>query len=244
MMIGKRVLDDVAAQLTQRGEKTFRRADAGHGMHASQCGQEIRSAQVEGVVQIPHAGGPDLEAELADIRCAIHRTQIHRAGARHRFPQRPCRQAQAIAPATPAIDEQDFEIAVELVVLQSVVADQHVAIVGLQQQPPGAGAVRPRRHRQMGATGNERWLIAYFIGVAGFRDQHRPVRGVSAIATAQHAGTMPFLPEQFRQPDHERRFAGTADCQIAHHHDGDRQTCARAVQLAVSVEARAGAVQS
>ena len=77
---------------------------------------------------------------------AVHDDGIDRSRGATRLAQRAGGQQQAVAEAALAVDDRDLDVARQRVVLQAVVAHQHVASRAAEQRLGGGDAVGARPH--------------------------------------------------------------------------------------------------
>ncbi len=130
-------------------EEALRIADAGDGMHA--LAREIaQRAPPRRIRQCHRRVATQAHGNFAGLgRAAVADTKIHAGEPRHRFAQRSGRQQAAIAEAAFAVDHADFHIAVQPVMLQTVIGNDHIDIdLSQQYLTNGGGAIPADRDRR------------------------------------------------------------------------------------------------
>ncbi len=150
--------------------------------------------------------------------------------------QRPGRQRPAVAESPVAVDDDDFTVPAQCIMLQAVVADNHVA-AGFDQEPRRLGPRAADRDRQPRAAREQQRLVADRRGVV--RRRHQPCAGGgAAIAAARDSRPASGFGEARREPGDQRRLAGAADAQVAD--DDDRARHLSRLAQTVPVEPAAG----
>ena len=160
----------------------------------------------------------------------VHASQPPRTGSR----SGPARQQAAIAEAALAVDDHDLALAHQREVLQSIVADDDVGAIA---QPPSgrrdpvASDEHRRRARRASSSGSSPTSRGRLCRVTRVTPR-RP----AAVAARDDGHAHPGGSEPGGQPGDQRRLAGAADGEIAHHHHGcghlDAMPQAHAVQQA------------
>ena len=154
----------------------------------------------------PHAkcAGPRLGA--------VHHRRIHAATGR--LTQRTGRKQQAVAKTALVLDG-DFEISLQAVMLQSVVAENHVtASMGCEQRACGGGAIRADPHRAPRTLGEQPRLIADVCGIVTLA--HRAGSGVGpAVPSAENSGASPLRAQGFDEREDQRGFPRAPDRQVS-----------------------------
>jgi hypothetical protein len=127
------------------------------------------------------------------------------------------RQQEAVA-AEPMIEHDQFSVAREAVMLQAVVADDHVDFaMRSAQRLRGGHAVRANPHRRTGAARDQQWFVAADPRRRHGRNRRRRPHA-RAVAARHHAGCEPGGAQRFNKRDHGWRLAGPADGHVADHH--------------------------
>ena len=161
---------------------------------------------------------------FAESRGAVGFRQVDHAEvavgrARDRFPQRTGRHQTLIAVSARAINHFDFHVALQAIVLQSIVADDDIASCG-DQRLRRSDAVAVDAHTGAGLACDEHGLVAT---IGGWRRRIHPARlplAATAITAAGHAGLEAGRAQPLHQRDRQRGLAGTAGGDVAHHDDG------------------------
>ena len=124
----------------------------------------------------------------------------------------------AIAQAARGIDQHQFEISGQAVVLQAVVTEDQVQRLGRQQGRHRATAIRINHQRHAAALHNQQRLITGHA--SGLISLHAPgqLRRLRAIAATDHTDAQPLTAAMLDQPENHRGLAGAADGDIADHH--------------------------
>ena len=176
MMIGKGMRLETKAKPGQMIEEALRLADAGHGVQAQSRefggwhGWRRRSrAWKRSPARVMRKSPPARDQSLAT-------TRIDRPQARLRLAQGPGRQRPAIPEAAP-VEHGNLHVARKAVVLQTVVAENHVAVrMRGQQRPAGGDAIPADKDRAAGAAADQQRFVAnQFGGAIGrrLRPRHR-----------------------------------------------------------------------
>jgi len=148
-------------------------------------------------------------AKCAGLRLgAVHDRRIHAATGR--LAQRTGRKEQAVA-KTAVILDRDFEISLQAVMLQSIVAEKHVAAgVGCEQRACGSSPIRADPHRTPRTLGKQQRLVADLRGIVTL--PHRAGSGVGpAVAPAENSGTQPLRAQGFDEREDQRGFPRASD---------------------------------
>ena len=146
----------------------------------------------------------------------VHHYRVHLVEPRGRLAQRAGRQAPAVAEAAHAVYHDDLNVARERIVLQSVVADDHLAV--RFQQSDGVGPCSPDCDGYRHAPADHDSLVAHLLRtVNGLDSARRPAR--ASIAAQRDADPKPAAFQLAGQPHDERRLAGAADGEVADHDD-------------------------
>ncbi|MNV06694.1 hypothetical protein D3C71_970890 [compost metagenome] len=214
----------------QRREEAFRVADAGRRRNAGlPCigGQRARCPvfDVAGVARFqPHAhragAGVARVGRAAIWRADVGDDHIHLAQAAGRFPQGAGGQQPAVAHAA-LILHHDFHITGQGQVLQAVVGDNHVHLgVGFQQGLGRQRAFGVHGHRGVRGARNQCGFVAKAGGLQGADADSGLRADLHAVAPADHAGRKPTCAQRLHGGNHHGRLAGTANIDVAHHHDG------------------------
>ncbi len=143
---------------------------------------------------------------------------------RHRFAERSRRQQAPVSEAAGAVDDRDLDVTGERVVLESVIAEDHVA--GVLEQTNRISATHADRDRHFELSRQQQGLVAH--GRSRIRRRHEPGGATLAPVTAKrHADTQFAMRKLPCKPDAERRLAGTADSQVADDDDRTPRPVAR-----------------
>jgi hypothetical protein len=103
-------------------------------------------------------------------------------------------------------------------VLQTVIGQNDVGTL-IYQYPGSARPISRDTDETTRATSDNYWFIADLDGIAR-RRYHDPVfLATTPIAPADDPGPVTGTREPVSEPDHDRRFAGSADGQIANNND-------------------------
>ena len=122
------------------------------------------------------------------------------------------------------IDDDDFDIAPQAVMLQAIVADNDIAIrMGGEQRISCRDAIAADKKSDLGARRNQHRFIADFDRIAQRPDLERAALGPT-IAAADHARHVARKAQLLDQPDDKRCFAAAADADIADDDDRHRQS--------------------
>ena len=164
----------------------------------------IDSEQTRG--REPHAkcAGPCLRA--------VHHRRIHTATGG--FAQRTGRKEQAVA-ETALILDRNLEISLQAVMLQSIVAENHVAAsVGREQRAGGGGAICADPHRAPRTPGKQQRLVADLRGIVTLA--HRAGSGVGpAVPPAENSGAQSLRAQGFDEREDQRGFPCAPDGQVS-----------------------------
>ena len=167
MMVGKGMRREGDAQFLQVLEKALRMADTGHGMNVGfveVCGsgclvgaqQIVKDLTIESHLILPFA-------RLA----AIHYNCINCLQARYRFAQRTSGEHTSVSKAPLSVDDRDFNITLQAIMLQAVIAKHDIALrIGLQCRLSRGEAIRAYPHRAYIAMRHQKGLIPDLCGRA------------------------------------------------------------------------------
>ena len=166
MVIGKRMIFAAQTQRLQRLKETPRIADAGQRMQPAAAAQAFGRASLLRIVEAIEAAG--LQRHVESRRRGgkpgfqiIANNRVDRSKPPQRFAQRPDRQTPAVAGAAPVENDQ-FDIASQPVVLQAVVAEQDIDLrVRRQQGRPRRRTLPPDADRHATAPGEQQRFIAH-----------------------------------------------------------------------------------
>ncbi len=153
------------------------------------------------------------------------------------------REPPPIAEATLSVDHHDLAIARQGVVLQAVIAHDHVA-ARLGQKPRSCRPIAADGHRRMRPRREQHRLVADHAWIVRGIDQTHGGGG-AAIAARHDARPKAPLAQPLDEPMHERGLARSADAQVADDHHGHRQARRRvpAPRVRPAAQARCGAIQ-
>ena len=152
-------------------------------------------------------------AKCASLRLgAVHDRRIH--GATGRFTQGTGRKEQTVA-KTAVIFDRDFEISLQAVMLQPIVAENHVAAaMGREQSACGGGPICPDPHRAPRTLGKQQRFIADLRGIVTLI--HRAGSGVGpAVPPAENSGAYPLRAQGFDEREDQRGFPRAPDRQVS-----------------------------
>src|SRR5215470_181686 len=167
------------------------------------------------------AGRLELHRECtATRRDAIQHHRVHSSAGL--LPERSCRQQQAVA-VPPLVLDGDFDVARQPVVLETVVANQQVALgMRREQRPCRPDPVAADPYWRAAPLGKQDRLVAEARRIAGRR---RFVRCLvdAAISSRHDPRSEAARAKRVHEPEHERGLAGATRDQIAHDDHGDGQ---------------------
>ncbi|CAM2179965.1 hypothetical protein PSAC2689_30425 [Paraburkholderia sacchari] len=235
-MVGQRQRVRREARRAQGREKTLRRTDA-RGRHdalwrlagrAARCARrrELRERPAQGGIrEMPGLAGLELEREgVRPVgQRALERIVDERGVAppRERLAQRPGGQQKAVA-AQPVIEDHQFDVARETVVLQAVVAHDYVDVaVRRAQCLRRRDAVGRDPDRHAGAARDQQRFVSAGAGGRVGRNR-RGARHFRAVAARYDAGREAGGAQRFDERDHRGCLAGAAHGHVADHHDRRR----------------------
>ena len=232
------MLNQTQPGVTQMIEKASGIADAGHRVNraAPETGQGRSDTRIN---QIDRRIAAQTHQIFPAPGSAVADDEIHLTQAGRRLAQRASRETSAVAKSAQSIDHGNFNIALQAVMLQTVVADDHVAIIAGEQRLGRRDPIRPDHDGTTAALRQQHRLIADFAGIAVGGDMARPFAGITAIAPADHTGFVAGLAQQFHQPGGQRSLAGAADADIADDDDGRSDAMAFEKTDAVQLPAQA-----
>lgn len=169
--------------------------------------------------QVHQRGGTQLEGEtvFAVGTGAVVQHGVDRLQALDRLAQRPCRQATSVAQATGVVDQHQLQVSGHPIMLHAVVGQDQVQRFGLQQCLDGATAIRVDHQRHTGALDNQQRLVTRDVGALLGRDPPRQLRRLGAVTPADHADPQATALAVLDHPQDQRRLAGAANGDIAHH---------------------------
>ena len=202
-------------------EKPAGIADAGDGVHgfAGEVAQRPRRAAAERHRVVDAR----IHRKFARPAVAVGNDNpgaVERAG---RLAQRPGRETPAVSEAAFAVDYHDVEVAAQREVLKTIVADNNVATMRVDEHLRAAHAIRPDYHRHPAAAENQDRLVADFGGGGGFIHLARPASGAPAIPARDYSRRHSPAFQVLNQLDQQRGFAGAANADIADYDQRQRQ---------------------
>ena len=167
------------AAALEGGEETRRMADSCHRHHVV---QRRRIPAFTGQ-QIHRQPGTKLHRYLSRAgETAVNDNRIHAAQTRSALAHRTRRQPPAVTKTTYAVNHHNLFVTRQLIVLQTIIRDDKLKIVGGEQRLNRIAAYRRDGNRRAGTLINKHRLIARFPGMRIHIKQQRIVRGFSAIA--------------------------------------------------------------
>jgi len=156
VVIGKRMLDQLDTRHTQAFEKPLRVADRRHRVY-------LLTLETDQRLSLPVAKGYNIAAtQLHRVlaisgEATIADSKVDALQSAQRFAQWSCWQQPSIAKTAHTIDDADFHIACQRVVLQTVIGDQYIA-AGIEQQSRCGGTDSTHRYRYAGAADQTRFV--------------------------------------------------------------------------------------
>ena len=130
-----------------------------------------------------------------------------------RLTQRSCRKHQAVT-ETALILDCYLEIAMQTIVLEPVVADNHIALaIGREQGASGRNAIGTDPHRATGTLGKQQRLVADPRGVVSHAHPMGPDMN-SPVSPAENARTSSFAAQNLDQREDEGRFSRAAHGEV------------------------------
>ena len=127
----------------------------------------------------------------------------------------------------------EFNIAVQRVVLQTVIGNDDVSVrERLEKQPPRRDSVAADSHRRGGLAGNQKRFVAG-RGCARVRCHELHSVGFPSIAAADDARLPAALHETAGNGNRDRSLPRAADIDVPDNDHGNRQTLGRCVLLTV-----------
>ena len=226
---------ELQAEPAQGTKESPRIADPGHRMElppdqrrsgttSRRIAQRVKIAGFEHHVE----GGQRGRQRQIDSAVADHR--IDRIQPRQRFAQRAQRQTPAVTGGA-AIEDRQFDVAGQLVMLQAVVAEHNINFrMRGQQGGTGSSTVATDPDRHTAATRQQQRLVAH-RSRAVFRVHRRRCLALTAVTATDDARAQPPRQQLLCQPQRQRRLAGTADRDVANNHDRHRQAATGGITL-------------
>src|SRR5262245_59543724 len=168
MMIRKRVRDEGQAEALKMAEEPRGVADAGYRVQPPATEKVnahamLRVEQILEFVSLQRHAKPPLGREGGQVRAdvvAIDHDRVHFTQAGRRLAQRSGWQQPAIAESPGRINHADLDVAAEAIVLEAVIADQHVAGGMLcEKRAPGGRPIGADPHLAAAAAREQDRLI-------------------------------------------------------------------------------------
>ncbi|KAG1199823.1 hypothetical protein G6F35_012471 [Rhizopus arrhizus] len=247
LMVGKGMRHHADATRPQHVEEALRMGDAGHRVHTlaleirqrarTATGQRLRTVDVQG--HRPLAESTGLGCGILIGLAEVDHPEVALGSAADRLTQRSGRNHPAIAVAALGIDHFNFDVACQPVVLQAIVADDHIA-AGLDQRLASGNAVTIHAHRHAGLPRDQHRLVAALGGRCVGLYPQRLVRILAAIATTGHTRLPAGGTQALDQGDGQRRLAGAACGDVADHDDRHRQRVVLAPAAPIGTPAQRG----
>src|SRR5450432_1458274 len=219
--------------------------DGGHGA-PSRRERELLRRELLVAREREEALAPERHRELPRRRDRVRPAAVHHGGIdfpqpRHGLAQRTRGKHEAVAETPLAVDHRQLDIARERVVLQAIVAHQHVDLgMRLEKRARRRGPVGRDVDGHARAPRDHHRLVAEVLGGGdvGIHAHHAQrivlAAGHAAIAARDHPGRPAAVHEDLEDLDHERRLAGTAHRDVAD--DDDRYSRAPGGQDARAIE--------
>src|SRR5262245_5334137 len=218
--------DEIQAKRLKAAEETRRVPDAGYRMQAAAAEKRGTDAMFL-VQQILKLVSLQDHPELPAIRkrrqilgnprriASIYQDGVHAKEARRWFAQRASREEPSVAESARCVDHADLDVTVEAIMLQTVVADEDVA-VGTRGEERAArcGPVRAYPHLAAAAAREQYRFVAAVERIGIVRDavwRHMS----AAVAAAEDTGRAAVPAQVIGNPQHRRRFAGAACSEVA-----------------------------
>ena len=88
------------------------------------------------------------------------------------------------------IDDGDFDVAAQRVMLQAIVTDDDIAVVFGEQRTRRRDTIRRHHHRATRGAHQEHGFVADHAGITVCGYALRPVRGLAAITAGDESGTI------------------------------------------------------
>ena len=158
--------------------------------------------------------------ELAAASNAIRDNHIYALQARHGLAQWSSRKAKSVTVTTYPVDDSDFNVSLQPVVLQAIITDDHIAVVMADERFRRGVAVWPHCDRPASMPGKHDGLITHHDRITVGARLLRPMPRLAAIATANDARVKALRFQKLVQPNGERCFTRAAHADIANDNDG------------------------
>jgi len=231
VMVGKRMRGETQSQAREFREEPLGIAYPGYRVQLSsrqiggRHGHCVLANPVKARRREPHSKRTGSRFTAVD-HCRVH-------PATRRLAQRSRRKHQSVT-ETALILDCNLEIAMQPIVLQSVVADNHIALaIGREQGASGRSAIGTYPHRATRTLGKQQRLIADPRGVVSHAHPTRPDMS-SPISPAENAGTSSFAAQNLDQCEDEGRLPRAAHGEIPD--DDHRDMKAHGTQHAEAVK--------
>src|SRR6267143_1541623 len=208
VVIRKRVSRELEPHARKPVEKPLGIADSGDRVQFLSGKLRLRQRRPVPIDPV-QTGRREPHAKCAGLRLgAVHDGRIHAATGR--LAQRTGRKEQAVA-KTALILDCDLEISLQAVMLQSIVAENHVAArVGCEQRTRGGGAICADPHRAPRTLCKQQRLVADLRGIITLA--HRVGSGVvPAVASAENSGVQPLRAQGVDEREDQRGFPRASD---------------------------------
>ena len=213
MMILERVSDHVHALRLKTGKKTLRITNRCDGMHT--LTGEVCNGFFVTVDQRTHQAAAKQHEHLARLRIAsVADAKINSIQAIQRFAQGPRGQQLCVTKATFAIDNANFDITREPVMLQAVVCDQYIAPL-VDQQLCSDWSVAPDGHRHTGRANQSRFVTDF--GRVRRIAQQKGFALRSTVTSTHNTWPITACTKRFNQGQCKGRLARAACRDISNH---------------------------
>ncbi len=202
----------------------MRIADPGDRVHRL-TGRKMIERLALATAQIDQRGRLQTKSEtvVAIVGGTVEQHAVDALQALDRLTQRPGRQAAFVAEATGGVDQHQFQIPGQTVMLHAVIGENQIQRFAGEQGFDGGAAIGVDHQRHAGALDDQQRFVAGDVGGLVGLDPPRQLRRLGTVTTADHADAQTAAPAVFDQPEDHRRLAGTADGDVADHDQRHRR---------------------
>jgi hypothetical protein len=223
VMVWEVMRDDLETGGSQIVKKLLRISNSGNGMQrpSPEIGQRDRMTVCE-VFGQSSGQGHGVLAGVSPASSANDKIRCERALGR--LAQRPRRQTITIPKSSIAINQQNFDIALQTVVLQTIVRNKNIAPLLFQECLSRSHTIPADHHGNGHPRRNEDRFVSPYRWIALRADERRlGSSGLATITSAENAGAKPRIHQEPYQPNAEWGLTRSPDAQIANHDNWDIQ---------------------
>jgi len=221
MMVGKRMRDHLNSGCPQDREKPIGIANAGDPVDGLTI-EPVKPATGTGRSQRIHHWVAQFHSNFSGLGHASRHQAVDFCQTGLRLAQRTRWQTPPIAKAPRAIHHGDFQVSFHSIMLQAIVADNHIA-TGVRKYHPVGHAVGSGDDRAATPGGDQYRFIAGINRRCLRSDRQGPLSAAAPVSACNDARMPPSRAQVFHHPDHQWSLPGSPDRNVADHNNRNWQ---------------------